>query len=559
MRLLPALLPLIFCCLTGANAGGITPAEAHDFYTAVLSSHSQTLASVPRGGPQCAESYAGLFRKDTLAISVFLGFTDSSIPGLVLDRPIKRALVTQLTRGCPRGLLACGFASAPGPEDGPAVLTKTLRVDDRNKTVLVKIFDSSVSESSRECGGPLRGRQQARSAAEADEYAAALGRDDIVLYMGHSRYGTGPGFYPVSFTSPSAVRAYIERPLLPRMRAALKGRSAPPAALGFISCNSEKYYADLAHSASPGSALLISSDDSTHPDNARTLLGFIDSVLGRRCFGDLGRSVNSAAGRTFSLYGFFGEAPHHRYHRHTPVMLVLAALLIIPFLMVLTPLHFAGSCDLLPGTPEAPFRGSIFLAASLLPGLLAAGLLRSGWRLALPLVLSTAGYIVLAIAIIRDRTSNGGPRTCAAVVLPPLSIAAAGYFCLTFLPELSARNAAHASLQALTLILVFAALLPFFLFTSAILPQKGPESAVKGFVRSAALNLALYIALALGLNLAGTPGSVSLISVTILALYLHGVSYMLRGRFGGITGPAFFQALTMALICTEGLQIFLYN
>lgn len=551
---------LISGCLTGAHAGGVTPAEAEDFYTAGLSSYSTVLASLPPGGTRCRESYAGLFRKDTLRISVFLGFIDCNIPDLALDGPIKRALTALLTRECPPGLHACGFASPAGPEDGPAALTKKLPGYAREKTVTVKIFDSSVSGSILECTGPLRGPQRARSAAAAGEYIGALGRDDIVLYMGHSRYGTGPGFSPVSFTSPESARIYVRRPLLPRMRAALLGRSGPPAMLGFIACNTEKYYAALAHSASPGSALLLSSGDSTHLNSAHTLLGAIDSVLGRRCSGDFSRSLNKdGTDRPFSLYGFFAENPHTRYHRHTPVMLILSALLLLPFLMILLPSRFSGPCDLPLGTPEGPFRGFVLLAASLLPGLLAAGLLRAGRMPALPLALAVSGCLSLALSMLKKRVPPGGLRSCAAVVLPPFSLAAAAYFCITFLPELSAAHAARSSLQTLRLGLAFAALLPFCLFHSDLLLRADRERPVKGFALAAALNLALYLLLALGLERTGPRVFVSLVPVSVLALYLHGVSFLLRRRFGNIAGPAFFQALTLALIITEGLHIFLYN
>ena len=139
------------------------------------------------------------------------------------------------------------------------------------------------------------------------------------------------------------------------------------------------------------------------------------------------------------------------------------------------------------------------------------------------------------------------------------SSAAAAYFCMTFLPELSAGNAAYSLLQTLRLSFTFALLLPFCMFSGDILLRPRPDSGAKGFIFSAALTLALYFTLALGLDRAVTRVSFSLISVAILALYLHSVSFLLRSRGRNMTGPAFFQALTMALIFTEGMQIFLYN
>ena len=321
-----------------SHAGTELSGAIRDSFANKLDAFARESAKVRASDSECSDVYAHLYDKDTLAITLFIGVCDGPT-NLVLDRPIREALMDHLEKDCkdyPENYSACGFKAAG--EDS-ATLNKTVLFKSRHKkAVALKIFDSSVSEDYTANVGALSDQQKMKSERATREYLKALGRDDIVLYVGHSRYGTGPGFLPLPGFSIIGPEIFIRRPLLPQMRDALMNSSSHPAILGFFSCRSQKFYGRFLHSTSPRSALLVSSDFVTHDQNVASALGFINSILEMQCRDNLNKNINlNGQTSAYHLYGFFESSPHPEYGRYIHIVDFWAAIIfiavVIPFLL----------------------------------------------------------------------------------------------------------------------------------------------------------------------------------------------------------------------------------
>ncbi len=324
-----------------AHAGTELSGPIRDFFANQLDTFARESPDVRASDSECYDVYEHLYDKDTLAISLFIGVCDNRT-NLVLDRPIRQALMDHLKKDCgayPENYRACGFK--PAVDDSSTLNKTVLFKSRRKKTVALKIFDSSVSEDYAACIGTLDDQQKIKSAWTSREYLNAMGRDDVVLYIGHSRYGTGPGFCPLPVFSVIGPATFIRRPLLSQMRDVLKNSSSRPTIMGFFSCQSQKFYGRFIHSLSPRSALLVTSEIVTHDQNVSSALGFINSILGMQCLDDLNKSIN-LNGRisAYHLYGFFHSSPHPEYRRYVPILDVWIAAVFMALLILFASRRF---------------------------------------------------------------------------------------------------------------------------------------------------------------------------------------------------------------------------
>jgi hypothetical protein len=268
----------------------------------------------PADPGSCLGAYERLYRKDLLDIRVFLGYLNQEAdPGVrasdwVLDPYLKWSLEEILTRPCKGSLSACGFVRSPESED---ILLKPLPgPDGRMRTARIMLENASASDSDRRNRTELKHEQRERSDRIARDFAASLDGADIVIYDGHARRGTGPGFKPLPKLHWSWIEAGLFRPSLRGMLRALRESRDPPALVGYFACKVDRYYATKLGRAAPAAGLVVSATEKTSggpdriptsTDNVASLLGMLNAVLGQQCSEVFARSLVLA-----ELKGFFG-------------------------------------------------------------------------------------------------------------------------------------------------------------------------------------------------------------------------------------------------------------
>jgi hypothetical protein len=231
----------------------------------------------------CHLAYSRLYGEDTLSIGIFLGVMDTQ-HGTSWDRPAKSFLIQLLTNECPANYFACGFTR---DSVEPAVLRKTT-IDSQD--ILIAIHDSSVSDRFETSTRELLTEQQDKSKQTTNLFLRSIERDDIVFFVGHSRYGTGPGFSWIRLFSSQWLSTFVHSPVLSDIVRTLDQDATPPKILGVFACSSERHYARDLHTVAPNMALIVSNGMTDHVSNIAEAVNAVNSILGNLCYSE---SANS--------------------------------------------------------------------------------------------------------------------------------------------------------------------------------------------------------------------------------------------------------------------------
>lgn len=554
------LLAFFLLVLPLGRAHGAAPAlNSADEFAGQLEAYSDALVRLPPPALECRASYSRAYANDPLRLGVFFGYIDTARKNYVADGDFKQALIRRLTKGCRAAEHACGFKAVAGD---PATPNETrLAKSQGGRAVELGVFDSSVSSDYAASVTRLSAEQEAKSSLVEREYLDALKRDAAVLYVGHSRRFSGTGFYPPLAFSRMSLATLLRRPFFARVCDTLKSSASPPPIVGLFSCHSREYYAGRIHALAPGTSLIVSSDISGHDKNLLSLLGALDLILARPCYGQAVARVNPDE-RTpiFHLYGLFEQSPHRRYTRYLDGLSVLAALVLIPFVV----LRVAGWTRPAPGAWPAgasggAWRGAAVLLLSLVPCFFVARAFSDRTTIPFPLMLSLVGFLSLAVAVGRGRASLGDLAGAAKRALPFLLAFLVFYLCADLLREPSVDNALSALRQGLTFALVFCLILPFVFMSEDALLAPFLEEGAAGFIPSCLHALVFYLALWLALCALAPLYKPKLWPVAALVLSTRASSFLLYRRKPVFMIPAIAQALTLALLITEGIHGLIYN
>jgi hypothetical protein len=554
--MLPALLLLL--ALPMPRALGATGAVSSvDEFAGELQAYSEKLEALPPPSVACRALYSKIDAGNPLAISVFFGFIDTGRKNYVADGDFKQALIRQLTKGCSGRLRACGFAASAGD---PAAPNRTRLLKSQcGRNVVIDVYDSSVSSDYSASVTRLSAQQEAKSRLAEEEYLAALKRDAVVLYAGHTRRFCDTGFYPPLAFSKTSAATFFRRPFFSRVYDTLRQSVSPPAVLGLFACRTSEYYAGRIHALAPGTALIVSSETSPHENNLMSVLGAINLVLARPCYGEASKSLNAGDAPVFHIYGLFDQSPHPHYTRYQDGRLVLIGLMIIPFLVLLVSERAPSAAASWPaGAPNGAWSGAALMMLLVVPGTLVARAFTDE-STALPLLLALLGALTLAIAVGKARISWGQLTAATSQAWPALLVFLLLYFCSNLIREASLDNALSALRQAATFLLVFFLIWPFALFSEEVLlaPFVGDDS--PGFIASCIQTLVFYLALWLSLCALAPIYKPKLWPIMALALYIRTSSFLLYRRKPRLLIPAISLAMTLALIITEGIHALIYN
>lgn len=541
------MLPALFLALAlpAASArGAAVPARSVDEFAGLLQSYSDRLASLPAPSAGCRDSYAKVDAATPLTISVFFGFIDTGRTNYVADADFKEALIGRLTQGCRGTLQACGFSASAGDPAAPN-MTRLIKSQDGRKAV-IDVYDSTARSPDR---------QEANSRLAEEQFLAALKRDAIVLYSGHTRRFSGTGFHPPLSFSKNSAAIFLRRPFSSRVNDALGASVSAPAVLGLFACRTREYYAGRIHALAPGTALIVSSESSSHENSLMGLFGAVNLLLARPCFREAERSVNADGASVFHVYGLFGESPHPKYTRYHDGRVVVIGLLIIPFFALLVSYRATARPA---AASDGTWSGAARMALLLIPCTFVARAFASQLT-DLPLLLTLLGWTATAAAVVGGRLSRKQLAAEAGQAWLPLLGFLLLYFCSNLLREASVDNAVSAARQAATFALVFVLVWPFVLVSERALlaPFVGEDG--PGFIPSCLHTLAFYLALWLSLCALAPVYKPHLWPVAALALCVRTTSFLLYRRKPALLIPAISLALSLALFITEGIHTQIYR
>jgi hypothetical protein len=242
----------------------------------------------------CVAAYNHLYPSDKtdLNFSIFIGYWDTQPePGAprgnaVIDPYVRNMFSEILTQPCGRGINLCGFTHDPAAGDTGETqhLMKTIAgPDGKSRNIHLTLESTSVSESNRDNEHEYGSEQKAQSAKIQSDFMNSLSTNDVVLYTGHSRWGTGAGFKPLPKLSWSYFDAGFLKPVLHLEEKTLSESSKRPIVLGVFSCTSEKYYSKPFEKDAPDSSLVLTTEAPSDMEAHEATLGTLNALLGLQC------------------------------------------------------------------------------------------------------------------------------------------------------------------------------------------------------------------------------------------------------------------------------------
>jgi hypothetical protein len=311
-------------CLTGASSmadapGNTIPDRPPGFQNRDVENFLEDMSSLSgttalAGSESCVNAYQKIYKHDdTLNIRIFLGYliqeADPGVPASdwVLDPYMEWHLISLLTRPCTGSLSACGFTQSA---DDAEVLTKEIvGPDQKPRLAKITLEVSAESNSDQKNRHELKAAQKARSKKIAKDFNDSLnGGADVVIYNGHARHATGPGFKPLPSLSLAWFDAGIFKPALHQMIQAMKKSKDGPGLIGYFACQVDEYYGSKFEKTDPETGIAMSITERTHGeppsipsigDNEDSVLGTLNSVLGMRCEDDFKKSLSMGDIRDF--------------------------------------------------------------------------------------------------------------------------------------------------------------------------------------------------------------------------------------------------------------------
>ncbi|MES3037761.1 MAG: hypothetical protein V4736_07635, partial [Bdellovibrionota bacterium] len=153
--------------------------------------------------------------------------------------------------------------------------------------------------------GEFAPQQQARSEASRQAFMSALRTDDAVFYVGHSRNGGGPDFYPPKLL-PNGHANYaghyqVLKAGVKDMLSAIKDRGEAPPMLGMMSCLSEAWFGAKLAAASPHTAYLFTQHDKLigiH-EHFNAMVAVMDGMMRFQCGEAMAEQVESVKTDSF--------------------------------------------------------------------------------------------------------------------------------------------------------------------------------------------------------------------------------------------------------------------
>jgi hypothetical protein len=413
---------------------------------------------------ECDRVYSKFYDNGTMRVSIFLGAMNTQ-NNVCLDPQTKYALVEYLTRDCQPNFFACGFSQK---SNDPTILRKTTD----SKTIIISIYDSSVSEDLKKNVGELASQQQIKSEQVTEAFLKSIETDDVMFYLGHSRYGTGPGFYHLPFLSTQWTSTFILSPLRSAIIRKLDQSFSSPQLLGLFGCNSQRYYASEIHAVAPEMALVVSTGITTYESNIVQAIAMLNLLLGNTCLEEVNIALKELdEGSNYKFYGLFQSNTFPQFKRHNSILSITIFILMLPIIIMVSkpfptrkfsPLEiqsFAGSLILL----------LLSFAFSLIAVKYISKVNNELYKQSIPLFFLLMGAVLFGMLSFPKSAKIKDITLIFRFSLPLLTFSGLIYFGMNLYSKASFNELFICILQSTKLLILFAAFLPFPAITTAIL------------------------------------------------------------------------------------------
>ncbi len=260
--------------ITKVTMGAIQQKTAN----ALLNAESADVTGADR---QCITSYSRLFQNETIKIGVFLGYLDTHELGTVEDPITREAFEAVIQEPCINRVSLCGFRRDVEVRNQ---FYKHMKILNQEKTVLIKMYSPALTTSYQNNinrSNALLQRMMSNQVFE--DYKKALQEDDVVIYSGHARYGTGPGFRPLPHYSVDWFWTMIAHPQLRAMKAALQQSRNKPKILGMLVCHGAEYYGRMLQETAPDSGYILTRQTMAGTDTDNQIFASINGLLETQC------------------------------------------------------------------------------------------------------------------------------------------------------------------------------------------------------------------------------------------------------------------------------------
>jgi len=475
--------------------------------------------------------------------------------GDLLDRPAKDAFTTFLKEECVSDYYACGFTQK---SSDPIVLQKNT-ADSR---IIITIYNSSVSESMELSTSNLQLEQEERSKRVTNHFLNSIESDAVLFYLGHSRFGTGPGFYCLPPLSTQWLSTYINSPLLSDTLRKLEQTPTPPNILGLYSCSSKRHYAKKIHTAAPEMALIVSDGTTDYGSILAEAANALNSILGNICYAKpSGTAIGSAPKPDFKLYGLFLNNGFPNFRSNASLLSVSVYIFILPILIIilskLYSLHVAIRVHIQTYFKDIIFiiilpTVSFYVSYSILK-------LNHGFReYSIPFFIILSGLLLLGKFYFQQKNIFLVVIKTVQASVAPLVFSIFILFVPSIVAEPSMNQLTISIVDAARFVVFFIGVLPFVVFSTEILKyplwnDTEVNVAIRTFV-FLITSMLLYVVI--------TYSSVYLSAyifpykgtILLFFLYIQGISLMLYHYKKTTSLPIIFQALVLTLIFSENIH-----
>lgn len=251
-----------------------TPAESwlyHD-YNPVL----KTLRSLPSLGQ------APMSRKKTItwALGYFDGFLDKPLvyqgrdygKKVPVDSFHASILEQILADDCKSGMQLCEFY-LDKEKDGVMLFSKLVESARGEEYVELRVLQASLTPDAEVNLGEGRQEQAERARSLRDQFLASFGNSELVLYVGHSRYGGGPDFGPAKYRADGQIdeEAHAkDRRSAQALVVATSAKSRQAKAFALLSCAGTEHFSSEISKRAPNLQLMLSVTDTSAVDQMTT-------------------------------------------------------------------------------------------------------------------------------------------------------------------------------------------------------------------------------------------------------------------------------------------------
>lgn len=230
---------------------------------------------------------------ETLKVTIAVGYYDQRPLIEVRDALVLPILVGQLTSECHSDLsMNCGFEiQSSGINE--VYLQKTIW---NNQTLLVHIFNPSLTQDDNL--NRTNVDQQILSHATQKKFLDSFGDSHFVFYLGHSRNGGGPDFFPpilnrsghTNYKEYRSKKTQINQVIQAIANLPIQKR---PLVFGMSSCSSRLHFQKLLKAVLPSSVLLLSKETVFEVEDFESIMVFLNGLQLRKSVTEMNHDLQA--------------------------------------------------------------------------------------------------------------------------------------------------------------------------------------------------------------------------------------------------------------------------